>query len=238
MGDVLRAEALERLRQSYLNQLAIVILTVLGGAVGAVIAYGLIRTWARKRDNKAALARAGGNPPPYVAIPPQGKVSGGAGRRWWWKMMFVVPLFGRKALAYPCVGREPAWDQFFVSPNGTIAGVVHGWFSNCYNREYCYPTCTLSCNNLGQCTEHCTTTCYTVTYTDKSPRQFVGDVVPKVEACGFRLVDAAQEGTTVRVANGNLERNFWVKISVNGYNVTSGEWTDDMVLCLHDIGGR
>ncbi|OIW32018.1 hypothetical protein CONLIGDRAFT_629712 [Coniochaeta ligniaria NRRL 30616] len=233
-GDVLRAEALERLKQSYRNQLAIIILTILGGLVGGSIVYCLVRSWAEKRDKAAVLARS--RPPPYRSKAP------GAGRRRIKLMVAAfVGLFGRRAAAYACVGHDQAADQFFVSPNGTVAGVVHGWFSNCYDTTFCYNMCSTSCRDTGgggtSCSESCTPYCYTVTSTDKAPWQFVADVAGRVKTCGFRLVDKVEVPVTVRVANANIEKNYWVTIAVNGYNVTRGDETDEGVLCLHQIGG-
>jgi hypothetical protein len=57
------------------------------------------------------------------------------------------------------------------------------------------------------------------------------------------MVDAlAGSGSSVvtvaeRVGNPRLERDWWVRVSVNGLNVTRRDQTDDMVLCLHGIGG-
>ncbi|KAH8912425.1 hypothetical protein BR93DRAFT_77056 [Coniochaeta sp. PMI_546] len=234
MGDVLKGEALERLKQSYRNQLALVILTVLGGVVGGSIVYCIIRRWARKRDKNATLAWS--RPPPY-----REKASGRSRRRLKLLLPAFFGLFGRKADAYACVGHDQAANQFFVSPNGTISGVIHGWFSNCYDRRHCYRLCSPSClpsGKVGQiCSQLCSSRCHTTTYVDKAPWQFVQDMAPKVQGCGFQLVDSVPEAATARVANANIERNYWVEISVNGYNVTSSDYTDEMVLCLHHIGG-
>lgn len=236
MGKVLQAEALERKKQSYRNQLAIIILTIFGGVVGAIGTYVLTKSWTTRRDRKAAMARA--NPPPYRKKP----LGAGKARL---KILLAasLALFGRKAEAYACTGYDPSSNQFFINPNGTISGVVHGWFSNCYDKKNCYPLCTPVCSGIKGvtlCTVSCTTSCYTTTYSDKPPVMFVQDMARKVETCGFRLVDAVQEGmgATTRIANANIERNYWVKILVNGFNVTHSNHTDEMVLCLHDIGGR
>ena len=233
MGDVLRGEALKRLKQSYRNQLAVVILTVLAGAVGARVTYRLVRGCAGKREGKAALARV--NPPPYREKAPR------AGRRRRMKLLLAgfLGVFTRKAHAYACTGRAPSADQFFASPNGTVRGVVHGWFSNCYDTTYCDTTCSDSCDWKGSCSSSCSQSCYTVTYTDKDPARFVRDAARRVQGCGFLLVaDGAAGGRTgTRVANARIERDWWVRISVNGYNVTRPDETDQMVLCLHDIGG-
>ena len=59
--------------------------------------------------------------------------------------------------------------------------------------------------------------------------------MPKVESCGFKSVDAVEGDVNLRVANALIERNWWVKISVNTYNLT--DETDLSVVCLHAIGG-
>ncbi|KAB5535994.1 hypothetical protein GE09DRAFT_337433 [Coniochaeta sp. 2T2.1] len=236
VGDILRGEALARRKQTYRNQLAIIILTVLAGLVGGRIVYCLMRSWARKRDKKAASARY--QPPAYSE-----KAPGARRQRVKLLLTTFLALFGRKASAYSCTGHGQVSNQVFASPNGTIGGVIHGWLSNCYDVTTCFPVCTTSCSGDaatgGQsCSQSCTTSCYTSTYTDKAPGDYVLDVVPKVEACGFRMVGGeGPDSPLVRVANADIERCFWVTLSVNGFNVTDADYTDEMVLCLHQIGG-
>ena len=71
---------------------------------------------------------------------------------------------------------------------------------------------------------------------DHPPGYFVNQTAPKVEACGFELVDNVEEEVSLlKVGNPFIETNRWVKISVNLFNLT-GE-TDPSVWCLYDIGG-
>jgi hypothetical protein len=240
MGDVLRAEALTRLKQSYRNQLAVVILTVLAGVIGGSVTYCLVRNWAKKRDKQAAARTA--LPPPYCKA--VGTRGGGRGR---WTRLKVALAASVAALsapgkvqAYPCTGHDPAAAQFFVGPNGTVGGVARGWWSNCYDETHCFPVCSSSCDGEGRCSQSCWSNCYTTTYTDKAPAHYVWDVARRIKGCGFLLVDGpAGESTAgrVRVANAKIEKDWWVSIAVNGYNVTRPDETDEMVLCLHAIGG-
>lgn len=118
-----------------------------------------------------------------------------------------------------------------------------GWLSNCYDKEDCKEDCHQSCKTVDgkrKCSQKCSRKCKTKTYTDRTPKSFVDTVIPKVKACGFQMVDALGGSSVVnmRVANANIERNLWVKISVNGFNVTSGDKTDSSIMCLHGIGGK
>lgn len=82
----------------------------------------------------------------------------------------------------------------------------------------------------------CNTKCDTCTGVRTGTAEYVNRVLPKVRDCGFRLVDEALPWEiSMRVANANIEKNFWVTISVHGFNVTEG--TDPSVMCLHAIGG-
>lgn len=158
------------------------------------------------------------------------------------KFLFVsFSVLFSKANAYACTGYDPNYNQYFMNTNHTLFGVVHGWFSNCYDVTQCTSVCTTSCSGSGTSrrssrSTSCTESCWTVTYSNKVPRGFVKDILPMVEACGFVLVDAVEGDVTMRVANAGIERNWWVKIGMNGYNVTSIADTDEMIWCLYDIG--
>jgi len=79
--------------------------------------------------------------------------------------------------------------------------------------------------------------CQTVVVVEKVPKDFVDRVVPKVRACGFQIRDAPDgKQLTTRVGNAGIEKNYWVRISANGLNVTKPDETDKMVMCLHGIG--
>jgi len=156
------------------------------------------------------------------------------------------------AAAYHCTGHDAAHNQYFVNGNRTLFGVVHGWFSNCYDVTVCTQSCTTSCSGGGggggggpfgtgggsgmSCSSSCSPSCTTITYSDRAPRAYVEDVLPKVRDCGFALVDQVEGDVGLRVANAGIERVWWLSIRVNGYNVTDVRDTDDGVLCLHAIG--
>ncbi|KAK4183241.1 hypothetical protein QBC35DRAFT_119946 [Podospora australis] len=144
--------------------------------------------------------------------------------------------------AYACTGRDAAWTQHFVSTNGTISGAVHGWFSECRDKKTCRDSCSNSCttNSSGvrKCSKKCTQHCTTDTVTDRIPKSYVDAVMPKVQHCGFKLVDAVPHAVGTRVANAAIEKNLWVRISVSGYNVTKSGETDEGVVCLHGLGGK
>jgi hypothetical protein len=287
VAQLLMGEELERVKQSYRNQLAIIVLTVLGGVVGGVITY---LVWRRLTTSKAQREAA--------------KAEKSNQKKWWsirrpttWRKekqhhhhqqqqqraadndqrphsrrssssnssrrgsqartslsslataasLTILSTSPSGASAYPCTGREPAWNQFFISPNGTISGVLHGWLGDCYDRRDCDQRCSTSCSGSGSsrsCSKKCSTSdCHTVVTVTRTPKEYVDAIVPRVRACGFTMVDAlAGSGSSVvtvaeRVGNPRLERDWWVRVSVNGLNVTRRDQTDDMVLCLHGIGG-
>ena len=156
-----------------------------------------------------------------------------------------------KAAGYPCTGREIPWNQFFImNPTPTtgakapaISGIIHGWLSSCYDKEECKQDCHESCKTVDgkrKCSTSCKKKCNKKTYTDRTPKSFVDVVIPKVKSCGFQMVDVLGGNGVVnqRVANPNIEGNLWVKISVNGFNVTSADKTDASIMCLYDIGGK
>ena len=58
----------------------------------------------------------------------------------------------------------------------------------------------------------------------------------RVRACGFELVDAvdAVDGdVNMRVANPLIEKEWWVRVSVNKFNLT--DVTDPSIFCLYDF---
>ncbi|KAK0727774.1 hypothetical protein B0T26DRAFT_672399 [Lasiosphaeria miniovina] len=269
MGD-----ALEQLKKSYRNQYALIVLTVLGGVLGAVITYivwrRLTMTKAERREQKmnkkakraslghpascrssssssssssSAHSRAGSGSRPGTSS--SGGSGSGIGKKA--AMTAVLGLIGgaKPAQAYACTGRDMTWNQYFVSPvngntgsNVAILGVVHGWFRNCNDKRDCVKRCTDTCGTDSSghksCRNSCSDDCHTTTVTDRMPKQYVDDIVPRVRACGFTTVDslasADMAGLTVRVANANIERNHWVRISVNSLNATRPDETDEMIL--------
>ncbi|KAK3395054.1 hypothetical protein B0H63DRAFT_462592 [Podospora didyma] len=202
-------------------------------------------------NHSRAISGGGGNSRPGSS----GSAGSGNGKKAT-AVAAVLGLIGgaKPANAYACTGRDMAWNQYFVAPaNNTlsnslpISGVIHGWFSNCNDRRDCVKRCTDSCTTDSSGRKSCRKTncsddCHTTTTTDRLPKQYVDDVTPRVRACGFTTVDSLSSADmarlTVRIANANMERNLWVRISVNALNATRADRTDEMVMCLHDIGGH
>jgi hypothetical protein len=243
VGEFYKAEALRKLKQTYRNQLAVIILTVLAGIIGAVITC---KIWnctaaicqARARSHPSSgpfryqAASKEPSPPPYF-LP---KMRGGgrsAGR-----IALITTAFASivsRSRAYPCTGYGPIADQYFINANQTLYGVVHGWFSDCYDYTC---SCTTSCvGGGGDGSEgSCSTTCSTCTASDAAPIEYVNATLGHVKACGFELVDAVDGDVNMRVANPLIEKKWWVKISVNKFNLT--DVTDPSIFCLHDFANN
>ncbi|KAH9906856.1 hypothetical protein F4778DRAFT_800817 [Xylariomycetidae sp. FL2044] len=255
-GAQYRERALEDLRQSYRDRLAIILLTVLAGVLGGCAVYAL---W--KRATAGNRARAEGvaqSWPGWRANRIRAKLrphrvhghSHGHGQRI--KGFFaaaVLALCGtRKGAAaaaahatWPCVvGPGSLYDAYFTNGNRTISVSVHGWLSECQHVTTCEPVCSPACSQFG-CATVCDPVCTQHREVRRRPQEYVDAAAVRVRQCGFEdLVDAdaslAQQAH-LRVANPGIERHWWVKISVNAYNVTDPRDTDPMVRCLHDIGG-
>jgi hypothetical protein len=247
VGEFYKAMALKRLKQSYRNQLAVIILTVLAGLVAFVLVLKIWKkmTWrckmkadkAREEARVWPQARVWSEKKSYSA-PEKGLSSAKRtkGRRGFGRVMLIftsfAALFG-KTHAYPCTGYSHVADQYFVNANNTIFGVVHGWVSDCYDYICdCSTTCSGGDGSAGSFSS-CTTTCSTCTAIDKSPSDYVMYTLPKIKRCGFKLVDAVEGDVNLRIANALIEKDLWVKVSVNAYNA-SGE-TDPSIFCLHGI---
>jgi hypothetical protein len=87
----------------------------------------------------------------------------------------------------------------------------------------------------GATAQMCTPDFCPIDVMDHPPSYFVNQTSPKVEACGFELVDNVEEEVSLlRVGNPFIETNRWVKISVNVFNLT--DETDPSVWCLYGIG--
>jgi len=269
VGEFFKSDALDALRKSYRNQLAIIILTVLGGLVGGVVTHAV---WSSCTEHRKTRALAWGNrfgapkwpriftAPAWRTKRGNATTGGGRGRRaralaTWFLALFAASRPGAGgvpgAAAYSCTGHDPVHDQYFVNGNRTLFGVVHGWFSNCYDVTVCTQSCSTSCSGGGgggggpfgsgggggmSCSTSCSPSCWTETYSDRAPAAYVGDVLPRVRDCGFALVDQVEGDVSLRVANAGIEKHWWLSIRVNGYNVTDVRDTDDAVLCLHAIG--
>ncbi|KAF2257460.1 hypothetical protein BU26DRAFT_514137 [Trematosphaeria pertusa] len=248
VGKMYKDEAIKKKKKGYRKQLAIIILTILGGIVGTLVAYKLLGVVANKLDRRRRL-----NPRPQnrqvqeVREPYPGSDSetggGSPSRRRPKKTKMsairLKPLATaaalassvRKATAWPCTGYGDPVDVYFQSPNATITAVVHGWFSNCY--DY---VCGWSCT--GGTDSNCTPVY--CTGVDYIPADYVDAVTPKVVQCGFKTLNASEVGDnkpSVRVANAWIERKLWVTVRVDRLNVTD-DATAEEVFCLHALGGQ
>ena len=255
VGEFYKADALAALKQSYRNQLAIIILTVLGGLVGSIITYTIWKrlTQSRRERAKANRIRSQQWPnffdvAPWRTTPEKHKgeqATSQKGQKLNRLKLFFISFFAlfTKAKSYPCTGHDPTYNQYFVNTNHTIFGVVHGWFSNCHDVTTCTPSCSTDCFGAGgvggtSCSTSCTEICTTTTYSDRAPEAYVNDTLPAVQACGFELQDQVEGDVSVRVANSGIEKNWWVKINVNGFNVTRINVTDEQIWCLWEIGNN
>lgn len=239
LGAIYKAEALTRKKQSYRNQLAVIILTILAGVIGAFVVYKLWSRWFPPAPPPVVEWPTA--PPPYQppVRPPRPR-----NRKQWpffWRGAAAASFIGGSH-AFPCWGYSSKADQYFINPNNTISGVVHGWTSNCYQESYiCGQTCTTTNTGGGQdggggSTTTCTPDWCTRNVEDAAPKFYVNWSSRRVQGCGFQLVDNVEDEVSLRIANPLLEKNWRVKISVNQYNVT--DVTDPSVMCLWDIGNH
>jgi hypothetical protein len=255
VGEFYKADALRSLKQSYRNQLAVIILTILAGIIGAVVTYKIwgcvvVRSKAqvhtRSSYHQAAVQRS--NLLCYSA-PMKKNTSRSAGRIALLITAFAT-LIGRSK-AFPCTGYGADADQYFINANKTVYGVVHGWFSDCYyyscgcRRQYRRQGggggsgsgsgpgggSSSSASNGGGCAPS------TCTGYDKSPIDFVNATLKHVKDCGFELADEVDGDVNMRIANSMIEKNWWVKISVNRFNMTNN-MTDPSITCLHDFADK
>ncbi|KAH7319426.1 hypothetical protein BKA65DRAFT_102110 [Rhexocercosporidium sp. MPI-PUGE-AT-0058] len=235
LGVIYKAEALTRRKQTYRNQLAVIILTVIAGVLGATVIY---RLWGRWFPVRPVSPRWPSAPPPYMA---SARASRPKHRRKWpffWRTAATASFLG-SSHAYPCWGFSSSADQYFVHTNKSISGVVHGWTSSCHTVSYaCGATCTSSGSSgpNGGGTTTCTPDICYRDEEDEKPIFFVNWTLPRVQGCGFRLVDTVESEVNLRIGHPLIERNWRVKISVNQYNLT--DVTDPAVLCLWDIGNH
>ncbi|KAF2433291.1 hypothetical protein EJ08DRAFT_676832 [Tothia fuscella] len=245
VGEFYKADALGKLKKNYRNRLAIVILTVLAGVVGSILVYAVWKKYTRKLNEAAQRHRTSSivwtqkstpqtdfNEKEYTTSTTtrhSGSTTSTTNRKL--ALLTSLAIFtARPTNAYSCAGYSKPVNQYFVNGNHTIYGVIHGYLSNCY--DY---TCNCSTVCSGGSMPSCSTICSTCTGVDVVPRSYVNRVLPKVQSCGFKVVDAVGGDVNLRVANAGIERNWWVMIRVNKYNLTEG--TDEGVECLHAIGG-
>lgn len=235
LGTIYKAQALKNLKQSYRNQLAVIILTVLAGLLGAIIMYKKI--WPRFLPVKAPATWP---PPSYYQTPAprtgtKSQPKRRTRRQWpaFWRAAATASLVPT-AHAYACWGYSPKANQYFTNPTTNISGVIHGWTSDCYTETV---QCGQSCTSNKKGGQTCTPTYCTYTYEDASPSYYVKYAAKRVASCGFQLVDnVPEEVNLLRVGNPLLERNWWVKISVSQYNIS--DVTDPSVWCLYDFGNN
>lgn len=244
VGEFYRADSLRKLKQTYRNQLAVIILTTLAGIIGAVLTY---KIWSYTRARYQARSRSRtsrplyeinahvSNPPPYS--PPRMRGGGRSAGRLALLTTAFASAIGR-GRAWACTGYDPKADQYFINANKTLSGVVHGWFSDCYNYKC---NCVTKCTNSGSgsnggSSKSCSTTCAKCIATSRTPIDYVNATLGHITSCGFELVGGVDVDVNVRVANPLIERNWWVMISVNKFNVT--DVTDPSVFCLHDFPNK
>ena len=244
VGKIYKAEALRKLKQTYRNRLAIIILTVLAGIIGAVITYKIwsctvARCQARARSRPSSspsryrTAAEEPSSPPY--FPPRMRGGGRSAGRIALITTTLASIVSRSR-AYPCTGYDPKANQYFINADKTLYGVVHGWFSNCYDYKC---RCNTVCWDMGSdrswysSWKWCSTTCSTCTKSNVAPIKYVKAALGHVTACGFELVNAVDGDVNMRVANPLIEKEWWVKISVNKFNLT--DVTDPSIFCLYDF---
>ena len=279
VGELYKAEALRKLKQTYRNQLALIILTVLAGIIGAVITCKIwsctaARCQARPRSRPSSgpstYQAADNEPSPPPKFPP--RMRGGAGRSAG-RITLITTAFASivsRSRAYPCTGHGPIADQYFINANKTLYGVVHGWLSDCYDytcgcTTFCWgmggdswgmggdswgmggDSWGMDCDSWGMdgdswgmggdsCGRSCSTTCRTCTASNAAPIEYVNAILGHVKACGFELMDVVDGDVNMRVANPLIEKKWWVKISVNKFNLT--DVTDPSIFCLHDFANN
>ncbi|KAK0643965.1 hypothetical protein B0T16DRAFT_447771 [Cercophora newfieldiana] len=242
VAKILMGEALESLKKSYRGQYGLLALTIIGGLIAGFITFKLLRCAtmapAERRATKSSFGKSAKN-----IAKASGKRAGTTnGKKLFTVLLGLFSARGARAVVnYPCAGRDPAWFQFFQSPDLKIGGVVHGWFSECHDKQECHKkcknTCTTNSSGVRTCKDTCHDECTKVVVVGREPRVFVDRVTPKVRACGFQLKDEPDGKQLVaRIGNAGIEKNHWVKISVNGFNVTDPNKTDEMIMCLHRIG--
>ncbi|KAK3897391.1 hypothetical protein C8A05DRAFT_19838 [Staphylotrichum tortipilum] len=223
VGQLLMGNELERIKQGYRNQLALITVTVLGGILGGVIAYFLWRRLtmsnayrdARKSSSRSVLRPKTWKRTKHIKLHEQRTTtsrrssssssarSSASSSRSQTRLSTIVTAsvasFASQTSAYPCTGYSPAQTTYFTSANNTLSGSVHGWISDCQDRKVCTTQqCTTSCttgkNGKQNCTQKCTEQCRTVTSVVKPARAYVDAVMPRVRECGFGVVDVLNGG--------------------------------------------
>jgi hypothetical protein len=243
-GEHYRNVKLEALKQDYRNQLAIITLTVLGGLIGGLVVYAY---WMRKTAKMRERAQAAAS----LFWPDWRRHEARVRRHNRIKTAFfgLLPVFMKRTNAYLCSNGAPA-STYLTNTNQTISVNARGWLSDCYDETHCKqvwdysrPNClTLDCWDGHYLVPDCSIrkciveSCQTTTYVRKAPLDFVDAILPHIEQCGFHTPVSRRSAANMRLANPGFERNWWVRIDVNGYNVTNPEQTDWEIECLHSVG--
>ncbi|KAI1640042.1 hypothetical protein F4809DRAFT_666225 [Biscogniauxia mediterranea] len=229
-GEVYHLQALEDLKEGYRSKYAILVLTALAGIIGAWVTY---RVWKRiTAGNKRRAEEMQRSWPGWQGNRARVRARYNIGL----VVATFLTLFGRPAAAYPCFGHGNSHDAYFANADRTVFVQAHGWLSNCYDRTSCIIHCEEVCEKNG-CGLLCRTPCPTYATMNRTPEDYVENIAPKIMGCGFEPVASPGEATHLRLANPGIEKNWWVRLSVNGYNVTTPVETNPEIICLHDIGG-
>lgn len=226
VGDIYKADALWRLKWKYRAQLLLVVFTVPAGILGYFATDGLLQwivaNWCTATRIKPIIPRRRS---PHRRIKRSGSSTALLGSA-------AIASMAGTAHAYPCTTYNPAHNQFFASPDHKLYGVVHGWLSNCYTYTYsCGEACPSNYN--GGSRNGCRTVYCEGTDTSATPIDYVLAASKRVSACGFELVDSVPGVIGARIANPRIERDLWVKVSVNRFNLT--DHTEPSIMCLYNM---
>ncbi|KAI1431572.1 hypothetical protein GGR50DRAFT_678727 [Xylaria sp. CBS 124048] len=245
--EPMRNKALADLKETHKHLYALVILVVLAGAISGLLVYHYWRKRTAKMRERARARIQATSWPGQRHSHNRGTHRPNRIKR---AILVILPLFSRKASAEPCTNIDPTADRYLTNNNETIFVRVHGWFSDCNYSSNCQgqESCNgLSCpvNTIIHCGmkrllgEPCvvsdTLVCASSTST---PDDFVNDMVPAMAACDFHLTRKFFPNPKLRLPNPGFEKNWFVKVSVNGFNVTDPGKVDPEIMCLHSIGDR
>jgi hypothetical protein len=134
---------------------------------------------------------------------------------------------------YACRNWHPVHNQPLESEiDPTLFGNIHGWLSDCYTERY---ACGEKCDSDQRSSTTCTTEWCSRERADASPVDFVRRAAKLVTGCGFKMVDIVPGIVDKRIANPRIERDLWVKVSVNRFNGSGSGVVDAQVLCLSEV---
>lgn len=231
LGKLFKSDALADMKQSLKEQFAMVGLCVLLGSLAALLIYYI---WPRHRKaasthlpNRSPRVSRRTRPPSYS----QGGMALTSPRS-----LIAAAYLTTGVHGFACYGRG-THDQYFSNANKTISGLIHGWVSDCQNESMqCGETCTWHHSPYfwsPAVIPACTTNWCNHERETASPKSYVLAASRLVEHCGFSLVNSRSHDVPLRIPNPKIERDMWVKISVDKFNVT--EETDPAVRCLYEI---